>query len=165
MAIRTIREMGDPILDKVSKEVKEMTPRLKELIGDMWDTMHDQQGVGLAAVQVGILKRVFIVETSDEEKYTFINPVITLKEGEQTDYEGCLSVPGKVGEVTRPSHVVVEALDENMKPFTVEGNELLARAICHEYDHLDGKLYVDLVEGELMDAADLHSEEDEEEEE
>lgn len=165
MAIRTIREMGDPILDKVSKEVKEMTPRLKELIGDMWDTMHDQQGVGLAAVQVGILKRVFIVETSDEEKYTFINPVITLKEGEQTDYEGCLSVPGKVGEVTRPSHVVVEALDENMKPFTVEGNELLARAICHEYDHLDGKLYVDLVEGELMDAADLHSEDDEEEEE
>lgn len=165
MAIRTIREKGDPILDKVSKEVKEMTPRLKELIGDMWDTMHDQQGVGLAAVQVGILKRVFIVETSDEEKYTFINPVITLKEGEQTDYEGCLSVPGKVGEVTRPSHVVVEALDENMKPFTVEGNELLARAICHEYDHLDGKLYVDLVEGELMDAADLHSEDDEEEEE
>jgi len=164
MALRTIREVGDDILAKKSKEVKELSPRTKELISDMWDTMHDTAGVGLAAVQVGILKRIFIVEVSDEEKYTFINPVITLKEGEQTDYEGCLSIPGKVGEVTRPEHVIIEALDENMQPFTVEGHELLARAICHEYDHLEGHLYSELVEGELIDTEDLEQESDDGEE-
>ena len=160
MALRTVREAGDDILIKKSKEVKEMTPRTKELIADMWDTMHDQQGVGLAAVQVGILKRIFIVETDEENKYTFINPKITLKEGEQTDYEGCLSIPGKVGEVTRPEHVVIEALDENMEPFTVDAHELLARAICHENDHLDGILYAELCD-ELLDAADVAAEEEE----
>ncbi|MDO4938543.1 MAG: peptide deformylase [Lachnospiraceae bacterium] len=152
MALRQIREMGDPILEKKSKEVKEITPRLKELLDDMWDTLHDAQGVGLAAVQVGILKRLFIVEISEDEKYTFVNPRIVLSEGEQTDYEGCLSVPGKVGKVTRPDHVIIEAFDEHMNPITVEGNELLARAMCHEFDHLEGRVYVDLVEGGLYDA-------------
>jgi len=164
MALRTIREDGDDILSKTSKEVKSMTPRTKELIKDMWDTMHDACGVGLAAVQVGVLKRIFIVETSEEEKYTFINPTITFTEGEQTDYEGCLSIPGKVGVVTRPEHVIIEALDENMQPFTVEGHELLARAICHENDHLDGHLYAELVEGDLIDSSELENEDDDEEE-
>lgn len=165
MALRQIREMGDPILTKTSKEVKEITPRIRELIDDMWETMHEAEGVGLAAVQVGILKRIFIVETGEEEKFTFINPRIVLAEGEQTDYEGCLSVPGKVGEVTRPEHVIVEAFDENMNPITVEGHELLARAMCHEYDHLDGKIYVDLVEGELYDSDNIPQDEDNELEE
>lgn len=165
MALRQIREMGDPILTKTSKEVKEITPRIRELIDDMWETMHEAEGVGLAAVQVGILKRIFIVETGEEEKFTFINPRIVLAEGEQTDYEGCLSVPGKVGEVTRPEHVIVEAFDENMNPIKVEGHELLARAMCHEYDHLDGKIYVDLVEGELYDSDNIPQDEDNELEE
>ena len=164
MALRQIREMGDPILTKTSKEVKEITPRIKDLIDDMWETMHEAEGVGLAAVQVGILKRIFIVETGEEEKFTFINPRIVLAEGEQTDYEGCLSVPGKVGEVTRPEHVIVEAFDENMNPIKVEGHELLARAMCHEYDHLDGKIYVDLVEGELYDSDNIPQDEDDESE-
>lgn len=159
MALRQIRELDEDILRKTSKEIKDMTPRLMELLADMWDTLHDAQGVGLAAVQVGVLKRMFIVEISDDEKYTFINPKITLTEGEQTDNEGCLSVPGKIGEVTRPEHVVVEALDENMNPFTLDAHELLARAICHEYDHLDGKLYVDIVNGELSDAEEASEEE------
>jgi len=161
MALRTIREVGDVILEKKSKEVREMTPRTGELIRDMWDTMHEACGVGLAAVQVGVLKRIFIVEISEEERYTFINPVITFREGEQTDLEGCLSIPGKVGEVTRPEHVIIEALDENMQLFTLEAHELLARAICHEYDHLEGHLYSELVEGELMDASETEDEENE----
>ncbi len=159
MALRQIRELDEDILRKTSKDIKDMTPRLMELLADMWDTLHDAQGVGLAAVQVGVLKKMFIVEISDDEKYTFINPKITLTEGEQTDNEGCLSVPGKIGEVTRPEHVVVEALDENMNPFTLDAHELLARAICHEYDHLDGKLYVDIVNGELSDAEEASEEE------
>jgi len=163
MALRTIREDGDPILNKLSKEVKEITPRTKELIADMWDTMHEAQGVGLAAVQVGILKKIFIVEVDEENKYTFINPVIKFTEGEQTDYEGCLSIPGKIGEVTRPEHVIVEALDENMEPFTVDGHELLARAIMHENDHLYGKLYKELCT-ELLDAQNDEDDEFEEEE-
>lgn len=161
MALRQIRELEEPILRKTSKEVKEMTPRLKELLDDMWDTLHDAQGVGLAAVQVGVLKRMFIVEINDDEKYTFINPKITFTEGEQTDNEGCLSVPGKIGEVTRPEHVIVEALDEYMKPFSLDAHELLARAICHENDHLDGKIYVDIVNGELFDAEEVTGDTDE----
>ena len=164
MAIRTIREYGDEILGKRSKEIKEMTPRLKELIDDMWETMDEAEGVGLAGVQVGILKRVFIVGIDEEHRYCFINPVIVESSGEQTDYEGCLSVPGKTGMVTRAQHVVIKAFDENMNPFTLEGEDLLARAIQHEYDHLDGKLYVDKVEGELYDTGSEPREEDEESE-
>ena len=160
MALREIREIGDPILEKTSKVVKDMTPRIITLIEDILNTRHEADGVGLAAVQVGILKRIFIVEVDEEHKYTFINPKLISVEGEQTGYEGCLSVPGKTGQVTRPNKVVVEALDENMTPFTVEAEELLARAILHENDHLDGHLYTEIVEGELYDAG---SEPDDEE--
>ncbi len=149
MAIRNVREIGDPVLNKVAKEVKEMTPRTKELIADMLETMYEYDGVGLAAPQVGILKRIVVIDIG-EGPIVLVNPVITFTEGEQCGSEGCLSVPGKAGMVTRPNHVKVEAYDENMEKFELEGTELLARAICHECDHLDGKLYVDLVEGELM---------------
>ncbi len=153
MAIRNIRIFGDPVLEKVCKEVKEVTPRTKELIDDMFETMYDANGVGLAAPQVGVLKRIVVIDVGGEESepLCLINPVITEKDGEQTGYEGCLSVPGKTGTVTRPMHVVCRALDRDMKEIEVEGTELLARAICHELDHLDGKLYVELVEGELLD--------------
>ncbi len=153
MAIREMRFIGDPILGKRSKEVAELTPRLKDLIRDMQETMHEKEGVGIAAVQVGVLKRIICIETDEENSYVFINPVITSSEGEAEDNEGCLSVPGKVGKVIRPEKVTVEALDEDMQPFTLEAEGLLARAVCHECDHLEGVLYVDKVVGELMDAA------------
>lgn len=151
MAIRNIREAGEEVLTKVCKEVKEMTPRTKQLIEDMIETMYEANGVGLAAPQVGILKRIVVIDTTGEDLYVLINPRIMETSGEQTGYEGCLSVPGKTGMVTRPNYVKVRALDENMEPFELEGTELLARAICHELDHLEGHLYVEKVEGELMD--------------
>lgn len=147
MAIRNIRVMGDPILEKTCKEVKEMTPRLKELIDDMFDTMYEANGVGLAAPQVGVLKRIVVVDVTGEDPIVLINPRILESSGEQTGGEGCLSVPGKSGTVTRPNYVKVLAYDRDMKPVELEGTELLARAFCHEIDHLDGKMYVDLVEG------------------
>jgi len=159
MAIRNIREIGDPVLGKRCKEVTEMTPRIKELIEDMLDTMYDDYGVGLAASQIGILKRIVVIDTTGEEPHVLINPRIVESSGEQTGNEGCLSVPGKTGIVTRPNYVKAVALDENMQPIELEGTELLARAICHELDHLDGHLYVEKVEGELMNVADLEDEE------
>lgn len=155
MAIRNIREFGDEVLTKTCKEVKEMTPRIRELIEDMLETMYEANGVGLAAPQVGILKRVVVIDVSEEgtEPYILINPRIVESSGEQTGQEGCLSVPGKSGQVTRPNYVKVVALDVNMKPIEVEGTELLARALCHELDHLDGHLYVEKVEGELYNTA------------
>ena len=150
MAIRQIRVLGDDILRKTSKEVKEMTPRMHTLVEDMYDTMYEAMGVGLAAPQVGILKRIVVIDTGEEgECVTLVNPVITLKEGEQVGEEGCLSLPGKVAVVKRPDHVICEAFDEDMNPITVEGFGLFARAICHETDHLHGRLYTELVEGEL----------------
>ena len=151
MAIRNIRIMGDEVLDKICKPVKKMTPRTRQLIDDMFDTMYDGCGVGLAANQVGILKRIVVIDTTGEDPYVLINPEIIEQSGSQTGQEGCLSVPGKAGMVTRPNHVVVRAYDENMEQFELEGEELLARCICHECAHLHGQLYVDLVEGELMD--------------
>lgn len=151
MAIRNIREYGDEVLNKKCKEITEMTPRLKELIEDMLETMYEANGVGLAAPQVGILKRVVVIDVTGEDPYVLINPRIVESSGEQTGHEGCLSVPGKSGVVTRPNYVKAEALDINMKPIVIEGTELLARAICHELDHLDGHLYVEKVEGELVD--------------
>lgn len=151
MALRNIREMGDEVLEKPCKEVKEMTPRLRELIEDMLDTMYEANGVGLAAPQVGVLKRVVVIDTTGEEPHVLINPRIVEKSGEQTGQEGCLSVPGKCGIVTRPNYVKVVALDIEMKPFELEGTELLARAICHELDHLEGQLYVDKAQGGLKD--------------
>lgn len=155
MALRKIRVMGDEVLNQVCKEVKEMTPRTMTLIEDMLDTMYEANGVGLAAPQVGVLKRIVVIDVSEEgnEPILMINPRIIETSGEQTGSEGCLSVPGKAGNVTRPNYVKVIAYDENMEPFEMEGTELLARAICHELDHLEGKLYVDLVEGALQDVS------------
>lgn len=164
MAIRTIRTIGDEILRKHCKPVKEMTPRIMDLIEDMFETMYDANGVGLAAPQVGILKQIFVIDIDDGNQYVLINPEIVETRGSQTGSEGCLSLPGKSGTVTRPNYVKVKALDIEMKPFELEGEELLARAICHECDHLNGDLYVDKVEGELEES-DLDEEEMEVEEE
>ena len=150
MAIRTIREMGDDVLTKVCKEVPKMTLRTRILIEDMLDTMYQAAGVGLAAPQVGILKRIVVIDVG-EGPIVMINPEILETSGEQTGEEGCLSVPGKAGVVTRPNYVKARALNENMEEYIIEGEELLARAICHELDHLDGHLYVEKVEGELHD--------------
>lgn len=151
MALRNIRVMGDEMLGKVCREVKEVNDRTKELILDMLETMYEANGVGLAAPQVGVLKRIVVIDVTGEDPIVLINPRITESSGEQTGYEGCLSVPGKTGVVTRPNYVKVVALDEEMQPIEIEGTELLARAICHEVEHLDGHLYVERVEGELMD--------------
>lgn len=161
MAIRNIREMGDPVLNKTCKPVTEVTERIAELIEDMFETMYDADGVGLAAPQVGILKRIVVIDVTGEDPILLINPVIIETSGEQTGNEGCLSLPGKTGVVTRPNYVKVRALDEKMQEFELEGTELLARAICHELDHLDGHMYVEKVEGELHDVV---YDEDEEEE-
>lgn len=150
MALRSIRVMGDEILTKKCKEVTEMTPRTKILIEDMLDTMYEANGVGLAAPQVGILKRIVVIDVTGEDPYILINPKILETSGEQTGQEGCLSVPGKSGQVTRPNYVKVEALNMYMQPFVLEGTELFARAICHELEHLEGHLYVEKVEGELQ---------------
>lgn len=151
MAIRNIREYGDEVLTKKCKEVTEMTPRIKELIEDMLETMYEAGGVGLAAPQVGILKRIVVIDTTGEDPHILINPRIVESSGEQTGSEGCLSLPGKSGTVTRPDYVKAVALDVNMKPIELEGTDLLARAICHELDHLEGHMYVEKVEGELVD--------------
>lgn len=148
MAIRTIREQGDEVLTKKSRPVKEMTPKIKVLIEDMLDTMYEAMGVGLAAPQVGILKRIVTIDVG-EGPIVLINPEIVETKGEQTGEEGCLSVPGMSGQVTRPNYVKVKALDMDMNEVEYEGEELLARAFCHEIDHLEGKMYTELVEGEL----------------
>ena len=148
MALRTIRAQGDSVLTKKSRTVDKMTPRIGELITDMLDTMYDAMGVGLAAPQVGILKRIVVIDVG-EGPIVLINPEILETSGEQTGDEGCLSVPGMAGQVTRPNYVKVKALDVNMNEQIYEGEGLLARAFCHEIDHLDGKMYTELVEGEL----------------
>ena len=150
MATRTIRTIGDDVLTKVCKEVKEVTPKTKELIDDMFETMYDAMGVGLAANQVGMLKRIVVIDCGDDP-HVLINPVIIETAGEQRGYEGCLSVPGKAGIVTRPNIVRAKAYDLDMNEFEIEGEELLARALIHEIEHLDGQLYVDKVEGQLVD--------------
>lgn len=151
MAIRNIREIGDEVLTKKCKEVTEMTPRTKQLIEDMLDTMYEANGVGLAAPQVGVLKRIVVIDVTGDDPHILINPRIVESSGEQTGSEGCLSVPGKSGTVTRPNYVKAVALDVNMKPIELEATELLARAVCHELDHLDGHLYVEKAEGPLVD--------------
>lgn len=163
MALRQIRIMGDKVLEKKCREVKEMTPRIRELIQDMLDTMYDAEGVGLAAPQVGVLRRIVVVDIG-EGPYILINPVILETEGSQTGSEGCLSLPGQAGNVTRPNYVKVRALNENMEEYEVEATELLARAICHEIDHLDGIMYVSKVEGDLYEvtAEDGEAEDDQE---
>ena len=151
MAIRQVRYDGDEILRKKCKEVKVMNDRTLTLIEDMFDTMYEAGGVGLAAPQVGILKRIVVIDVEDENQYVMINPVIIEKDGEQTGDEGCLSLPGKVAVVTRPNHVICRCLNENMEEIEIEGEGLLARAICHEVDHLDGILYKDVADEPLRD--------------
>ena len=185
MAIRNIRMDDDEILRKKSKVVKEITPRTEELIDDMIDSVHEYNGVGLAAVQVGVLKRICIVTVeapepvenedgeleevnplihNNGEDLIIINPeIIPQEDCDVTDNEGCLSVPGKFGLVTRPLHITLKAFDRNLEPFELEAEGLLARAICHECDHMDGILYTDKVEGELHDVSELMPEEEEEE--
>ena len=160
MALRNIRIQGDPILTKECRKIDKMTPKIKQLIQDMFDTMYDAYGVGLAAPQVGILKQVVVIDTTGEDPHVLINPEIIETSGSQTGDEGCLSLPGMSGTVTRPNYVKVKAFDENMEEITLDGTELLARAICHETDHLHGKMYTELVEGELRRT---NYEEDEEE--
>ena len=161
MALRQIRIMGDEKLEKVCRPLKQVTDRDRELIQDMLDTMYDANGVGLAAPQVGVLKRIVVIDIG-EGPIVMVNPEILETSGSQTGQEGCLSLPGQAGIVTRPNYVKVRALDENGEPYELEGTELLARAICHECDHLDGIMYVRYVEGELMDVSGEEAEEIEE---
>jgi len=153
MAIRNIREEGDELLRKVSRPVEKMSGRIQTLIDDMLDTMYEAEGVGLAAPQVGILRRLFVVDIG-EGPIVMINPEIVETSGEQEGPEGCLSVPGYQGTVIRPNYVKMKGLDRDMKPYTIEAEEFLARALCHEFDHLNGTLYIDKVEGEIYRVAD-----------
>lgn len=152
MATRNIRLSVDEILRKKCKEVKEINERLLTILDDMAETMYASNGVGLAAPQVGILKRMVVIDIG-EGLLELINPVIVEQSGEQVGDEGCLSVPGRSGQVTRPNYVKVEALNRDGDKIIVEGEALMARALCHEIDHLDGKLYIDIVEGELKDVS------------
>ena len=150
MALRTIRIQGDPVLEKKCREIKEVTEKIRTLIDDMLETMYEANGVGLAAPQVGILKRLVVIDVGDGP-IVMINPEILETSGEQTGDEGCLSLPGKAGCVTRPNYVKAQYYDEEMEEYIIEGEELLARAICHELDHLDGHMYTEKVEGMLHD--------------
>lgn len=164
MAIRNIRTEGDEILRKKCREITEMTPKLATLIDDMIETMYEANGVGLAAPQVGILKRLVVIDVGDGP-VVLINPVILETKGEQTGGEGCLSVPGKTATVTRPDYVKVKAFDKDMTEYTMEGIGLLARAVCHECDHLEGILYVDKAESPVMDTEAYYEQNEYEEEE
>lgn len=146
MALRKIVTVGDPVLNKTCRPVTKFDDRLATLIDDMIETMHDANGVGLAGPQVGVLRRVVVVDTGDED-LELVNPEI-VKAGKetQTGLEGCLSVPGKYGVVTRPNYVVVRAQDRNGDWYEYEGEELIARAFCHELAHLDGHLYTEIAE-------------------
>ena len=150
MALRTIRIQGDPVLEKQCRPVKEVTPKITELIDDMLETMYDACGVGLAAPQVGVLRRIVVIDVG-EGPIVMINPEIIETSGEQTGDEGCLSIPGKAGTVVRPNYVKARFFGEDMQEYEIEGEELLARAICHELEHLDGHLYTERVVGQLHD--------------
>lgn len=163
MAIREIRIAGDEILTKQCKPVPKMTLRTQILIGDMLETMYEKQGVGLAAPQVGILKRIVVVDVG-EGPIVMINPEILETSGEQTGEEGCLSLPGKFGIVTRPDYVKVRFQNKDMEEVEMEGEGLLARAFCHEIDHLDGEMYMDKTEDGVYDVTYDDEFEDEEEE-
>ena len=160
MAIRNIRTKGDLVLNKKCKEVEVVSERTRQLIEDMFDTMYDADGVGLAAPQVGILKRICVIDITGNDPILLINPVVIETDGEQTGQEGCLSIPGKSGIVTRPNYAKVQALNINLEPIEIEGTELLARALLHEIDHLDGHLYTELVEGDLFEIMDVNGEEE-----
>ena len=157
MAVRKIREIGEKVLTQTAKPVTEINARTETLIGDMLDTMYEANGVGLAAPQVGILKRIVVIDVSEEgdAPLILINPEILETSGEQKGYEGCLSVPDKSGIVTRPNYVKIRALDEELQEMELEGEGLLARAFVHEIEHLDGHLYVEKVEGGLISNEEL----------
>lgn len=158
-AIRVLGESGDASLRKTCREVSKMTPRIRDLIDDMFDTMYDAQGVGLAAPQVGVLRRVVVIDIGDGP-IVLINPEIIERYGEQREYEGCLSVPGKSAYVKRPERVVFRAYDEEMNQFESEAEGLLARAVCHELDHLDGVMYVDKLDGPLLNNDEIFTDEE-----
>ncbi len=162
MALRNVVKEGDPILRKTCKEVKEVNDHIRMILDDMLETMRDAQGVGIAAPQVGILRRMFIAEPSEDELYFVINPVIKLAEGSQTGNEGCLSVPGLVGTVERPEHVIMECLDRDGNPQTIDVEGFAAIVLSHEYDHLDGILYTDKATEVFEPAADDEEEYEEE---
>ena len=166
MALRKIRIQGEEILGKRAKEIPEITQRIRDLAADMIETMYDAEGVGLAAPQVGILKRIVVIDITPEQNspIVLINPVITATEGIQTGWEGCLSVPGKSGQVTRPQKVTAEYTDLDGNRVQIEAEDFLARAVCHELDHLDGHLYTEKVEGRLYDNSELRDESEDEEE-
>ncbi|MCF6466433.1 peptide deformylase [Clostridium sp. Cult2] len=149
MAIRQIRYEGDPILRKTSREVTEVNERIKVLLEDMIDTMYENEGVGLAAPQVGVLRRVIVIDIG-EGPIKLINPEILEKEGEYIDVEGCLSVPNRAGTVKRPERVKVKYLDEFGQEKIIEGTGLLAKALCHEIDHLNGILFIDKMIEEII---------------
>ncbi len=167
MGLRKVREVGDPVLEKVCRPVEKINGRILDLIDDMVDTMYEANGVGLAAPQVGVLRRVAVIDIGgaeeelpsgekivhDEEDslIVLINPEVLETSGEQTGQEGCLSLPGKAGNVTRPMYVKVRTYDEDLQPYEIEGEGLLARALLHEIDHLDGHMYTELVEGQIFD--------------
>ena len=154
MALRNIRILGEDSLRKHCKEFKNVTKRTKELIDDMLETMYDAQGVGLAAPQVGVLRRIVVIDIG-EGPWVLINPRITGTEGEQREYEGCLSLPGKSAYVKRPMKVKFAFFNEDMEEYEAEAEGLMARAVCHELDHLDGVCYIDKMDGPLMDNEDL----------
>ena len=152
MAVRIVREEGDEILRKKSREVEQVDDRIRDLLDDMVDTMHKYNGVGLSAVQVGILKRLVVIDLYDDKgPIKLVNPVILKTKGEQEVEEGCLSFPNKYAKMIRPAEVVAEALDENGKKIKIKARGLLAQAICHELDHLDGVLFIDkMIPGTLQ---------------
>ncbi len=158
MALRQIRIQGDEVLEKVCRPVEKITPRIADLIEDMIETMYENDGVGLAAPQVGVLRRIAVIDVG-EGPIVLINPVVLETSGEQTGEEGCLSLPGKAGQVTRPNYAKVRAFNEDMEEYEIEGEELLARALLHEIDHLDGHMYTELVEGQIHDVTYLTEEE------
>ena len=160
MAIRNILTEPDETLRKKSKPVKEVNDHIRQLIDDMHETMVSADGVGLAAPQVGVLRQVVVLRKDEESFIDLVNPEIITTEGEQTGEEGCLSVPGKFGTVTRPSYVKVSACNEQLQRFEIEGRDLLARALCHEIDHLEGHLYTEIAEGPLMTVAPPEEEEE-----
>lgn len=150
MALRQIRIQGDEVLEKVCRPVEKISPRIATLIEDMIETMYENDGVGLAAPQVGVLRRIAVIDVG-EGPIVLINPTVLETSGSQTGEEGCLSLPGKAGQVTRPNYAKVRAFDEKMQEYEIEGEELLARALLHEIDHLDGHMYTELVEGPIHD--------------